>query len=1147
MLLVDQTRLFHPINTISTPTSTSTSTVALNITSKLATITDRSNHSNHNYTLKRDKYRRARIKRNITLFNATFQNMAQPKSSNWAHFIRFVIFVIIMIINSQVIYCSNQHRSDHNGTIEKQSTLPHKSASKILSATETNDTTSNSNSKSNYNQRNNNFSYYDFPTAKISMKNLIGENWLNLSSFLFNEMEKISSFEFDSARELFETTQGKLKTWSSQIRPLSHQFIDNLFQVFLEEVVNYDINYNNNNNNSVTEKHRIKRGAEYEQLHNVVNAPIETVTSLNKQRRKNRELAREDVDRNHQIEPQIIKSVYPRHHQTHMELMAQNGSTSDILQQDNKPHYNSDFLHNKSSLITTTTTSTNKPFYKVRLGAMNGRSTRKRKPPESSDYAMDQMSNEQPQADLHYIGAPISGTTPYPNQYYTTPKLSTNTLESPLSADSSADMRNGGQIESLSNLINNDNLQELSDENPTSEPVGSSENDEDKTNAANELYYIPRLDDENSVSASRGTVGRDRDAFKSSKRRAANLVAASGDNQIDNPVTPSPQLQTQVPPPVQSIPSDTTKDNNLSVVEIKSQKIRQLATGQQNHQNQATGDSVVPQVGDDLVVDHSEKSKNLDPLTEFLNNPNPQVLQQIIHHLENDLNAKKSKRPNRISFAPSNEQQQHSPKTPASLSSSFYHQQPSISQPQNSLYSQTNLDQANDSRSTSATNSIRSNAPYAAVSQQAEPTNGQEYIQQPSAPPRYQVESTSEPLPAPTASAIVSSDNSGASYIRYAQPTSMYSASVNNVIHQPVASRIRIPAEVSSHIEENFYNTNTNNNNNNNRRFEYQRIYRHPQVSAKITQASSRHPSFISPISQYWHSPSKLLNPNYYHASRNEISQDSQADQATYISPLPLGSQTQKHMTNLLRPLVGGSNGSSHQSSSSNLLRRTLPLILTNGYNHQYSSAGTSPAATILLPAYTALPFSGTTSKYTRNLHDSTQRHTTNSQHRIGRVANSQTNFDDSNTQSTQSAATSSEPMWSDTQNQEDEYQQAPQTIQITAVPNGLGVNNGLAGFNGLNGLNGLNGWNGWGGGPWNGRQVLLVNRQPTVGSEWTRWVLPVLAILALPVVLGSMLVPVFLKSVLFLIQILQMLGFLMPPSQLAGHLASSSHNPGAG
>lgn len=189
--------------------------------------------------------------------------------------------------------------------------------------------------------------------------------------------------------------------------------------------------------------------------------------------------------------------------------------------------------------------------------------------------------------------------------------------------------------------------------------------------------------------------------------------------------------------------------------------------------------------------------------------------------------------------------------------------------------------------------------------------------------------------------------------------------------------------------------------------------------------------------------------------------------------------------------------------------------------------------------------FAGKRATKAQNAPSKRQLSTRSTNNRLTRIA---TNYDEPSAQPTNSAGSSAttDPVWSDSQNQEDDYQQSPQTIQITAVPNGL-VGNG---WNGWNGVNGVNGWNGWGG-PWNGRQVLLVNRQPTVGagvgSEWRQWALPIAIILALPLVLGALFVPVFLKSVMFLIQILQMLGLLMPPHQLAGHLASSSHGASSG
>lgn len=847
--------------------------------------------------------------------------------------------------------------------------------------------------------------YIDFPI----------ENWLNLSSLFFNEL---SSYKFfNNVRHIIETTRSNP---SEVVKPLSHKLVDDLLQVLFEEEQEKHVNHESINNRSSVikrkQKSRVKREVDYELLHNVVNAQ----TGSSKRNRMNREL----------IEPQLIQSVNPQRDLTHMEMLALNGSSS--------PGDDPDFVHNKS--FTTTTT---KPSFKLRLVSSTKGSSRN-KPSSSSQHSFDQASNGQPQTDSY------ASSTSFPSQYYRMQKLA-NTVESPLPIEAGGSTDFG-------------NSQEPADENLPNESTLSENDDEkilDKGNILNDLYYSTE-----SSPNGRGMTSRAKQSSKSSRIRAASLAATNGaEDQIDHPTTSSPQLQTQLSAPEQHS-TNTNKDNSSIESNLQTQHQVPFSEHRQDRQHQAS-DFIVPQVGDDLVVDHSGKPKNVDPIVEGLKDLNPQILKQLIYRLENEVFAKKSMRPNRV---------------PAALESSLS----SLSDP------------------------IRSNAPYAAINRPSDATNAYQDLnqKQPSAPLRYHIESTSEPLPQ-TAPAIFSSNNPGASYIRYASPASMYSASVNNVIHQPITSRLEaIPPEVSSHIEENFYNTYSNKRLLTNKA--NHKSYQQPQISAEISSASGRYP-----LSQYWQSSAK------------------------YVSPLSFGLLTQRHMNNLLKPLASSSNGSSHYSSSSNLLKRTLPLILTDGYNHRFSSAATTPAATILLPAYAALPFSGTTSKYTKNLHGSNQRNMANSQHRIGRVANSQTNFDDSNGQS---AATSSEPMWSDTQNQEDDYQQAPQTIQITAVPNGLGVNNGM----GFNGMNGLNGWNGWGG-PWNGRQVLLVNRQPAVGSEWSRWILPVLAVLALPVVLGSLLVPVFLKSVLFLIQILQMLGFLMPPSQLASHLASSSHNSGAG
>lgn len=122
-----------------------------------------------------------------------------------------------------------------------------------------------------------------------------------------------------------------------------------------------------------------------------------------------------------------------------------------------------------------------------------------------------------------------------------------------------------------------------------------------------------------------------------------------------------------------------------------------------------------------------------------------------------------------------------------------------------------------------------------------------------------------------------------------------------------------------------------------------------------------------------------------------------------------------------------------------------------------------------------------------------------------------------------------------------------PQTIQITAIPNnGLG----LVGANGLQNvpiirqivggqqqligapLNGL--WNG--GFPLDpfGRQVLMVNAERRQ-IDWSIWVWPMIAAVALPLVLGAMFVPIFLKTIVILIQTLQALGLLIPIASAIG------------
>ena len=118
-----------------------------------------------------------------------------------------------------------------------------------------------------------------------------------------------------------------------------------------------------------------------------------------------------------------------------------------------------------------------------------------------------------------------------------------------------------------------------------------------------------------------------------------------------------------------------------------------------------------------------------------------------------------------------------------------------------------------------------------------------------------------------------------------------------------------------------------------------------------------------------------------------------------------------------------------------------------------------------------------------------------------------------------------------------------PQTIQITAVPNGLNglANNALIRINGLTqavpgAFNNLwqNGLVGNGLLDPLGRPVLMVNAERRQ-VDWSFWIWPILAVVTLPLILGALFVPVFLKTVVVLIQILQSLGLLIPLANALG------------
>lgn len=121
-----------------------------------------------------------------------------------------------------------------------------------------------------------------------------------------------------------------------------------------------------------------------------------------------------------------------------------------------------------------------------------------------------------------------------------------------------------------------------------------------------------------------------------------------------------------------------------------------------------------------------------------------------------------------------------------------------------------------------------------------------------------------------------------------------------------------------------------------------------------------------------------------------------------------------------------------------------------------------------------------------------------------------------------------------------------PQTLQITAVPS-LGYNGAGAlvrlGPGAVAPVNGLYGGNGL---PWNnyqdpfGRQMMMVNADRRE-LDWNFWIWPLLALVTLPLILSALFVPVFLKTIVILIQVLQSLGLLLPITNALGNQMSGS------
>lgn len=107
------------------------------------------------------------------------------------------------------------------------------------------------------------------------------------------------------------------------------------------------------------------------------------------------------------------------------------------------------------------------------------------------------------------------------------------------------------------------------------------------------------------------------------------------------------------------------------------------------------------------------------------------------------------------------------------------------------------------------------------------------------------------------------------------------------------------------------------------------------------------------------------------------------------------------------------------------------------------------------------------------------------------------------------------------------DLQNQPQTIQVTALPYG-GLNQ-LVRFQTpwTNTLNGLGPNYGFSTDAF-GRPVLMLNAERRQ-VDWPAWFYPMILIVTLPLILGALFVPLFLKTIIVLLQMLQSLGLLLP------------------
>lgn len=111
------------------------------------------------------------------------------------------------------------------------------------------------------------------------------------------------------------------------------------------------------------------------------------------------------------------------------------------------------------------------------------------------------------------------------------------------------------------------------------------------------------------------------------------------------------------------------------------------------------------------------------------------------------------------------------------------------------------------------------------------------------------------------------------------------------------------------------------------------------------------------------------------------------------------------------------------------------------------------------------------------------------------------------------------------------DLQNQPQTIQVTALPNAgaYGQVNQLVRLNGLPIGLANSGLQNYGiSTDAFGRPVLMLNAERRQ-VEWPTWFYPVLLVVTLPLIFGALFVPLFLKTIIVMLQILQSLGLLLP------------------